>query len=968
MKHLNIYNPSEQTKRELIDNFIIRINEFEKIYNVIKTDVMKNAPQHFIIQGVRGSGKTTLLLRIYYEIIENENLNKWLIPIRFNEEQYGISKLYKLWENIAKELENTDDTYLGLLDEMQKSIDNENYEEHCYNILFLKLKENKKKIVVFIDNIGDRLEKFTKKEQQRLREVLITNNNIRLIGSSSVVLESTYNYKEAFYDFFKIINLNELKKEETKTFLLQLDKDNEHNTIKEIIKNQPGRIEALRILTGGVPRTMVLLYQIFIKDNNGDSFHNLEILLDGVTPLYKHRMDDLSSQQQEIVDVIALNWDAIPVKEIVRKTRIESKAVSSQLNLLEKNNIIIKKSTSTKNNFYQLKERFFNIWYLMRNGRNSDKSKIKWLVKFLEIWCDSGDLEYMIKSHINKLRSEKLYDKYAYHISEAYARLASSADLQKELLDESKKYLTSIGSEFSRELSEPDVDYLNTIIVELIKNNEYQKAINKLLTKESNTGIYEITIAEIYDNYIKDYKKAEKYYLMAIEKDNLSAMFNLAILYNTELNDNKKAEKYYLMAVEKDNSDAMFNLALLYDIDYKNYKKAEKYYLMAVEKGDSSAMNNLAYLYKTEYKDYEKAEKYCLLAIEKGDRNAMFNLALLYTIDLKDFIKAEKYFIMAIEHGHSAAMFNLALLYEIEFKDFENAKKYYLMAIDKDHVGAMFNMALLFYAENKDFKNAEKYYLMAVEKGHSMAMNNLALLYLSEFKDFSKAEKYFLMAIDNNQFDAFNNLALLYATKLNDYKKAEKYFLMAVDKNDSSAMSNLAFLYKTAFKDNHKAEEYYLKAIKNGNFEAMNNLAFLYFQLKINKEKALNYSLVANKEGYNVFHKHTYAITLLWNNNVQEANAISKLVFENEEFVNENIEDVKLLLTMLIAKKQYSFAYKLFEENKFNLKDRYKPIYYALMSFMKETYPDELNKMGEELKDVVDAIIKEINQASIDYA
>jgi len=769
MKHLNIYNPSQQTKKELVENFIIRINEFEKIYNVIKTDVMKNAPQHFIIQGVRGSGKTTLLLRIFYEITENNNLCKWLIPIRFNEEQYGISKLYKLWENISKELENTDDTYLGLLDEMQKSIDNENYEEYCYNLLFLKLKENGKKLIVFIDNIGDRLDKFTKKELQRLREVLITNNNIRLIGSSSVVLESTYNYKEAFYDFFKIINLNELKKEETKAFLLQLDKENKEKAIEEIINKQPGRIEALRILTGGVPRTMVLLYEIFIKDSNGDSFHNLEELLDSVTPLYKHRMDDLSTQQQEIVDVIALNWDAIPVKDIVRKTRMESKAVSSQLNLLEKNNIIIKKATSTKNNFYQLKERFFNIWYLMRNGRNSDKSKVKWLVKFLEIWCNSGDLENMIKSHIQKLKSNKMYDKYAYHVSEAYAQLVPSANLQKELLDESRKYLTSIGSELICDISESDVDYLNKID-EFIKNKDYQKAIKKLLTINSNTGVIEKTIAEIYDVLIKDYYKAEKYYLMALEKNQTDLNFNLALLYKKEFKDYEKAKKYYLLAIKKGYSSAMYNLALLYDEEYKDFKKSEKYYLMAIGKGHIKAMNNLAFLYDTEFKDYEKAEKY------------------------------------------------------------------------------------------------------------------------------------------------------------------------------------------------------YLKAIENGNIRAMNNLAFMYFRLKIKKEKALKYSLSAYKNEVNVFRKQTYAIALFWNNNVQEANEVSQLIFENEEFVNENIEDVKLLLTMLIAKKQYNFTHKLFEENKFNLKDKYKPIYYALMSFMKDSYPDEMNKMGEELKDVVDAIIKEINQTSIDYA
>lgn len=80
-------------------------------------------------------------------------------------------------------------------------------------------------------------------------------------------------------------------------------------------------------------------------------------------------MDNLSNIQKELVDIIALNWDAVGVKEIAEKAKIESKSVSAQLVQLEKNNRITKKPTSIKNNFYQIKDRFFNIWYLMRYGK-----------------------------------------------------------------------------------------------------------------------------------------------------------------------------------------------------------------------------------------------------------------------------------------------------------------------------------------------------------------------------------------------------------------------------------------------------------------------------------------------------------------------------------------------------------------------------------------------------------------------
>jgi TPR repeat protein len=829
MEALQLFNPGNQTEQALRQSFSIRKKEFERISKIIINDKMNNPPQHFIIQGVRGSGKTTLLLRTYYEIRSNKQLSSWLIPIIFNEELYSVNRLFKFWEKIASELEQESDKYCGLFDKMQESDEIENYEEQCYETLFDALKRNKNKICLFVDNIGDFLQKLTRKEQQRFREVLITNNSIRIVGSSAVVLESTYKYDEPFYEFFKIIQLQDLKSEETREFLLELDRLNHTNRIQTIIKENPGRIEALRIITGGVPRTIVLLYEIFINDSNGDSFKYLEVLLDRVTPLYKHRMDELSSQQQEIMDCIALNWDAIAVKEIARITRMESKAVSSQLRLLEKNNVVIKKTTSTKNHLYQVKERFFNIWYIMRNGRKSDKNKVKWLTKFLELWCDKNSLDDMVNEHIAKLKREKVYDKYAYSLSEAYACMVPSPEKQHKLLTETKAYLDSTKSDLANELSKSDLDFISNDIAPLIERKEYEKALNNLKRKDSNTGQLENTIAFVYDKFLKD---------------------------------NLSAEKYYLKAVVKGNVESMILLGLLYDDEFKDFNKAEVYYLKAVEKGDVRAMWNLALLYGNELNDFTRAEKYYLLAAEKENVGSMFNLALLYKDKLKDFTMAEKYYLMAVEYGDRQAMFNLASLYHLEFND---------------------------------FGKAEKYYLMASDKGDEGAMNNLATLYENEFKDFGKAEKYYLMAVEKGNIDAMHNLAFLYLVQCSNKEMAEQ-------------LSEKAFNSDKSF-------------------------------LRI----GTNYSLI-----------------LLWNNKIDTALEISAPLFQNKTLIKEHTKNTELLINMLIAKKQYSFVYRIFEENSCQIKDRLKPVYYALMHFVQDKYPDEIKKMGEELNETVDGIVQYI--------
>jgi len=604
-----IYNPDNQSKEQLIDSFVVRLKTFNRLFADIQSATMESPEQHFLIEGKRGMGKTTLLLRLGYAIENDTSLNTWLIPIIFNEEEYSIRKLYKLWERIAILLEEKDSQFFGLHAEMDSSYNNyeteQEYEYAIFNLLNDRLNQKGKKLVLFIDNFGDIFSKFNKQEIQRLRTVLQSNANFRFFGASSVVLEAFYDNKHPFFEFFKVIRLRGLNKKETNELLLKLGEAYKQEQIKEIIKNQQGRIEALRRLTGGVIRTIVLLFEIFIDQKQGSAFSDLEAILDRVTPLYKHRMDDLPAQQQEIVEAIAFAWDAINVSEISQKTRIPSKTVSAQLRQMEKNEIITKKLTNNKNHLYQISERFFNIWYLMRHGRKGDKRKVLWLVRFLEEWCDERELVSRTNQHIGYLKNGSYDVRGAYYLTEA---LAATKKLPKknqdELIKVTRDFLGKRNSEFVRHLSESDLELLE----------KAQKSFDK---NDFKNALYFIQKMKEKDNYriglcfdkTSNFIKAEEFYLKAImdKKRNSDTTFNLGNLYATNLKNIEKAEKYYLQSVKIGNHKAMNNLAILYQYELKNFKKAKKFYIKAIENEDFKAMNNLAALYFEEKRKKEKA-------------------------------------------------------------------------------------------------------------------------------------------------------------------------------------------------------------------------------------------------------------------------------------------------------------------------------------------------------------------------
>lgn len=63
---------------------------------------------------------------------------------------------------------------------------------------------------------------------------------------------------------------------------------------------------------------------------------------------------------------------------------------------------------------------------------------------------------------------------------------------------------------------------------------------------------------------------------------------------------------------------------------------------------------------------------------------------------------------------------------------------------------------------------------------------------------------------------------------------------------------------------------------------------------------------------------------------------------------------------LLISRKQLHLAYGLFQEEKYPLKEKLKPVYFALMRLLQEEYSKEYKRMGAEISKTVTKILKKI--------
>jgi TPR repeat protein len=203
------------------------------------------------------------------------------------------------------------------------------------------------------------------------------------------------------------------------------------------------------------------------------------------------------------------------------------------------------------------------------------------------------------------------------------------------MIKETRRLLTEKNTDLLDELSKSDKELYNAFAHHYTEK-DYGKAMKNLLEIRNKTGFVLGMTGFLYELHLKDFEKAEEYYLEAIKNGYTGMISNLASLYEIEFQNMEKAEKYYFMAFKEGNTTAMYRLALLYQIKYRNSKKAIQYYQIAIEKGNTDAMNSVAMLYQTEFKDYDKALQYFKMAIENDHVEAMNNLAWLYFITKKE--------------------------------------------------------------------------------------------------------------------------------------------------------------------------------------------------------------------------------------------------------------------------------------------------------------------------------------------
>ena len=398
-----IYNPALLPPEELKRLFLVRHAELDQILSRVRSP--GPTPQHLLVIGQRGMGKTTLLIRLDYAIREDPDLAAQWLPVRFDEEQYNIGELADFWLNCLDKIsEETGDP------EPQQAVDRLVKEHQAPAALqeaalsWLREYSHRKhrRLLLLVDNFDQLLDRITPRdskvpkksggkrsdEAHQLREVLQHQSWLMLVAAAARPVEETFDYDKPLYDFFQVIFLQPLSLEESQEFLAEMAKvtSGDSRTLEALGRKQTA-ITIIHVLVGGNLRSIMLLLSLLQRDPDAETPTLIDHLLDQQTSYYKDLIESLPPQGQRVFDSLARTLNPVSADAVAAELRIDRGAASAQLHRLVDRGLVEKVPLPQRSLGFQVQDRLFNLWYLMRGGRRQ-RRQLPELIDFLELLLD----------------------------------------------------------------------------------------------------------------------------------------------------------------------------------------------------------------------------------------------------------------------------------------------------------------------------------------------------------------------------------------------------------------------------------------------------------------------------------------------------------------------------------------------------------------------------------------------------
>ena len=382
------YNPGFLSDDELVASFCVRTHEFASVVEMLR-ECTGSSNTHQIVIGPRGSGKTSLLLRIAAEVRRDAELRSNFFPIVFAEESYEVATAGEFWleslSRLAAQAPRGDGgpDLRRTFDELRTIRDDRTLGDRCLGALQDFSDREGKRLVLMVENLNMMFRDMSDPDAGwRLRHALQTEPRIVLLASATSRFDEIDDPEHALYEQLRVILLRPLD-------------TNECAVLWETVSGlcpPPEKIRALEILTGGNPRLLTIVARFGAELSFRKLMASVLDLVDDHTEYFKSHLESLPAQERRVYLALATLWKPATTREISDQARMETSKCSAQLTRLIGRGVVQSAGGSARRKQYYLTERLYNIYYLLRRSRRSDRL-VEALIHFMESYYSPSELK-----------------------------------------------------------------------------------------------------------------------------------------------------------------------------------------------------------------------------------------------------------------------------------------------------------------------------------------------------------------------------------------------------------------------------------------------------------------------------------------------------------------------------------------------------------------------------------------------
>ncbi len=393
-----MYNPSSEGNEIGLQSCRLSDNKF--VGSILSDLRFEDRRQHHLVIGNTGFGKTNLLRRVAHAVQQDQEIARQYIALSFSEEYSNINCIEDFWNSCLYALpcplsQSVDTNSVNAIEYQTPNV-TKSSPNTVLKLLVDCVTLNNQRLLLFIDNLHLLLQRF-KQESLTFSSIICSEPNILIVATCP---PSTKLNDTILGNSFKLYELRSFSESEGHSTMKQFAEINHNHHMRSFLTQWSPRKKRLHALTDGNPRTIAEIYNIVATGIDGDIRDELEKTLDQLTVWYQSRLDSLSSNNRKVLDIVAMNWDPMSKNQVAGKLNLPLDAISKELvalnHLLGKNKLHSKKGYGLT--FY-MRERLFNIWYLMRADPIMQR-KFVWLVKFMKLVFSAKELQLRARLHL----------------------------------------------------------------------------------------------------------------------------------------------------------------------------------------------------------------------------------------------------------------------------------------------------------------------------------------------------------------------------------------------------------------------------------------------------------------------------------------------------------------------------------------------------------------------------------------